>query len=442
MNDDATFSGRLRRYAKVSGAVSNLALRVAGEKYLGFAIDRPAHAQDLTLALGLIKGPLMKVGQFLATVPGALPPEYADALLKLQTDAPPMGWSFVRRRMSSELGPNWQQKFASFSQEAIAAASLGQVHRAKSLDGQDLACKLQYPDMASAIQADLQQLKLVLSLYEKWGKALDTENVQTEIAARLAEELDYTHEAKNIRLYEHIFQQFPHIETPKVLHDLSTSRLLTMTWMDGHSVLSQINESTDSPNTPTNLLAKNLFFAWYYPLYHHAVIHGDPHPGNYKVTPEGRIQLLDFGCVRIFPPLFVKGVIELYRALQTNDRARAVAAYESWGFQNLNNETIDIITQWAKLLYDPLLDDRIRPIQQTFDGKIGWETATKVHDALEKAGGIAPPREFVFMDRAAVGIGSILMRLKAEQNWHQLFEELIDGFSTETVQNRQIQWIS
>jgi hypothetical protein len=133
----------------------------------------------------------------------------------------------------------------------------------------------------------------------------------------------------------------------------------------------------------------------------------------------------------------VQGVIDLYRSLQKNDRELSVHAYESWGFQNLTTEMIDIITQWAQLLYAPLLEDRIRPIQDVADGRLGWETATKVHAELERLGGIRPPQEFVFMDRAAVGIGSVIMRLNATQNWHQLFEELIVGFSVEDVDQRQ-----
>ncbi len=335
--------------------------------------------------------------------------------------------------MTAELGPNWQSKFASFSKESIAAASLGQVHRAKSLDGFDLACKLQYPEMESVIEADLNQLKLLFSVYEKWGKALETENVRAEIAARLYEELDYTHEASNLQLYQHIFQNDSYIQVPQFFPNLSTKRLLTMSWIEGESVL----HLTEHPQENRDDLAKTLFRSWYYPLYSHAVIHGDPHPGNYKVTKDGQVGLLDFGCIRIFPPSFVQGVIDLYRALQTNDRDRAVSAYKNWGFDTLNTDMIDIITQWAKLLYDPLLDDRVRPIQIQLDGQKGWEMATKVHAELERLGGIRPPREFVFMDRAAVGIGSVLMRLRANQNWHQLFEELIQDFSVETVQKNQ-----
>src|SRR5262252_2832415 len=165
MSDEDSFTGRVRRYARVGGAMAGLGARLAGERYLGVPIDRARHAADLKTALGGIKGPLMKVAQLLATIPEALPDEYVQELIQLQANAPAMGWPFARRRMMGELGPDWQSCFRSFEHTAARAASLGQVHRATALDGAPLACKLQYPDMASAVEADLHQLKLAMSIY-------------------------------------------------------------------------------------------------------------------------------------------------------------------------------------------------------------------------------------------------------------------------------------
>ncbi len=143
----------------------------------------------------------MKVAQFLSTIPDALPEEYAAELAELQANAPPMGWSFVRRRMAGELGADWQSKFGTFGQEAAAAASLGQVHRATLPDGTDVACKLQYPDMASTVEADLKQLKLAMSLYKRFESAIQSDDIYAELAERLREELDYRREAAQMRLY-------------------------------------------------------------------------------------------------------------------------------------------------------------------------------------------------------------------------------------------------
>src|SRR5579863_10491053 len=435
MADDDSLPGRVRRYARVSTAMGGLAARLAGERYLGIEIDRSNHAADLTRALGGIKGPLMKVAQLLATIPNALPAEYARELATLQSNAPPMGWPFVKRRMASELGENWEQRFKSFEHEAARAASLGQVHRAIAKDGTPLACKLQYPDMGSAVEADLQQLKFFLSLYERYDRAVTTDEIHAEIGERLREELDYEREAAHMRLYRLMLADENGVTIPEPVPALSTARLLTMTWIEGAPLL----EAVKRPLSERNEIARNMFRAWYVPFYYYGVIHGDPHLGNYTVRRDNGINLLDFGCIRIFQAKFVKGVIDLYRALDTNDRDLAVAAYRSWGFGHLTNEIIDVLNRWARFIYAPLLEDRKRRIQEKEEeGIYGRELAEGVHLELRRLGGVRPPREFVFMDRAALGLGSVFTHLRAEVNWHQLFHELIEDFDPAELEKRQV----
>jgi predicted unusual protein kinase regulating ubiquinone biosynthesis (AarF/ABC1/UbiB family) len=431
MNEDNWLPGRVKRYAQVGTAVGGLAARLAGERYLGLSVDRNRHAADLRAALGGIKGPLMKVAQLLATIPDALPKEYVNELVQLQADAPSMGWPFVRRRMASELGPDWQKKFASFEHEAARAASLGQVHRAVGHDGRVLACKLQYPDMQSAVEADLAQLKLAMSLYERYDRAVTTAEIHDEIAARLREELDYRREAAHMRLYGVMLADEAGVHVPEPVAELSTGRLLTMTWLEGEKLMAV----TDRPLAFRNEVATNLFRAWYRPLYGTGVIHGDPHLGNYTVREDRSVNLLDFGCIRVFPAGFVQGVIELYHALRTENRDLAVSAYERWNFRNLSNETIEVLNRWARFVYAPLMEDRVKKITDT--GLYGREVAESVHRDLRRLGGVRPPGEFVFMDRAAVGLGSVFFHLKAELNWHRLFHELIDGFDEAEVAARQ-----
>ena len=433
MSDQGSFAGRVRRYAQVGSAVGGLAARLAGERFLGIEIDRGVHAAELKAALGGLKGPLMKVAQILSTIPDALPEEYVAELTQLQANAPAMGWPFVKRRMANELGADWQARFGSFEREAARAASLGQVHRATDKSGRKLACKLQYPDMQSAIEADLGQLKLLFSIYQRYDPTIQTKAIHAELSARLREELDYDLEARHIRLYQLMLAKEPGVELPETVPELSTGRLLTMSWLEGEPFQS----AAELPAEARNALAFNMFRAWYVPLYHYGVIHGDPHLGNYTIRPDHRVNLLDFGCVRVFPPRFVGGVIDLYRALQTGDEALAVHAYEGWGFTNLSREVIEILNLWAGFLYAPLLDDRVRRIHEA-TAEYGRETAEKVHRELRRlGGGIAPPREFVFMDRAAIGLGSVFMRLKAEFNWFRLFHDLIDDFDVDTVAARQ-----
>jgi predicted unusual protein kinase regulating ubiquinone biosynthesis (AarF/ABC1/UbiB family) len=434
LTDEDSFTGRVRRYARVGGAMGGLAARLGAERYLGVPIDRERHAADLKAALGGIKGPLMKVAQLLATIPDALPEEYVRELIQLQANAPAMGWPFVRRRMIGELGPDWQGRFQSFEHTAARAASLGQVHRATALDGTKLACKLQYPDMGAAVEADLRQLRLAMGLYERYDRTVTTADIHAEIADRLREELDYMREAAHMRLYREILKDEPGVAVPRPIPELSTRRLLTMTWLDGEPIL----DIQKAPLAVRNRIALRMFRVWYVPFYYYGVIHGDPHLGNYTVGIDHTVNLLDFGCVRIFPPSFVKGVIDLYHALQRNDEELAVEAYRSWGFANLSREMIAVLNRWARFVYGPLLDDRDRMIQERAKpGNDGRSLVDSVHQDVRRLGGIAPPRAFVFMDRAAIGLGSVFLHLQAKVNWHRLFHELIDDFDEKVLAERQ-----
>ncbi|MBS0539259.1 MAG: AarF/ABC1/UbiB kinase family protein [Proteobacteria bacterium] len=428
-----SLGGRLGRYARVGTSVGGLAVRLAGERYLGFSLDRDRHAAELKAALGGLKGPLMKAAQLLATIPDALPPEYARELAQLQSNAPAMGWAFVRRRMATELGADWQAKFARFDKEASFAASLGQVHRAVLPDGRDVAAKLQYPDMASALEADLNQLKLIFAMGQRFDPAIRTDEIHAEITTRLREELDYRREARHVALYRHMLRDEARVHVAETVPSHSTDRLLTMDWLAGAPLLGW----NEKPQEERDALAVAMFRAWYVPFYSYGVIHGDPHLGNYSVRPDGSVNLMDFGCVRIFPPRFVKGSIELYRALMTDDLDRAVAAYEDWGFSGLSRDTIAVLNRWAAFLYGPLMDDRPRRLTEGIAEGYGREMAQDVFGELRKMGGVRPPREFVFMDRAAIGLGSVFIHLRASLNWHRLFESLIEDFNVDALAERQ-----
>ncbi|MBO6521495.1 MAG: AarF/ABC1/UbiB kinase family protein [Rhodospirillales bacterium] len=433
MSEDNSFGGRVRRYARVGGAVSGVAAKAVGGRVFGIKLDKAEHAREIQMALGGLKGPLMKVAQILSTVPDVLPEEYTKELIKLQTNAPPMGWAFVKRRMTAELGAGWQKRFEKFEHEACKAASLGQVHRAVSLDGRDLACKIQYPDMSSAVEADLKQLKFVFSLYRRYDKSIDPSEIHLELSERLREELDYEREAMNMQLYRHMLAGEDCVHVPEPLPDISTKRLLSMTWLDGEPLL----DSREAPLEMRNKLALSMFRAWYVPFYKYGVIHGDPHLGNYSSCNDGSINLLDYGCIRIFPAAFVGAVIDLYFALLNDDEDLAVHAYETWGFRNLDKKVIGILNQWAEFLYAPLLEDKVQTIQEKSGVQYGAGVAAKVHGQLKEVGGVTPPREFVLMDRAAIGLGSVFTHLAAEINWHRTFHELIEGFDVGELAKRQ-----
>jgi predicted unusual protein kinase regulating ubiquinone biosynthesis (AarF/ABC1/UbiB family) len=433
--DGGNFFGEVRRFARTSGAVGGIAARITGERVFGIKTNQARHAEDLKSILGGLKGPMMKVAQFLSTVPDALPPEYAAQLAELQSNAPPMGWAFVRRRMAGELGADWEKKFQSFGKEAAAAASLGQVHRATLPDGMDVACKLQYPDMPSTVEADLRQLRMAMAVYKRMDNAIIQDDIYAELVERLREELDYTREAAQMRLYRAMLADVPDVNVPEPIAAYTTRRLITMKWLKGVGFKSWLEG--EPSQEARNALATALFRAWYIPFYRYGVIHGDPHLGNYQVSPEGGLNLLDYGSIRVFPAKFVTGVLELYAAVRDGDEVRSRHAYDIWGFKGVSDEQVGILNDWARFLYEPLIQDRVRPIQEDSDPQFGRTVAQRVHAGLQRTGGVRPPREFVLMDRSAIGLGSVFLRLRAELNWSRLFHETVANFNEAELAARQ-----
>ena len=428
-------SGRVARFARVGAGLAGAGAAYGANRLFAGDDANARNAKAFRAALGGLKGPLMKAAQMFATVPDLLPPEFAAEFAELQTNAPSMGRGFVRRRMAAELGPDWAARYASFELDAAAAASLGQVHRAVGLDGRALAVKLQYPEMQSAVESDVAQLKTLNALFRQADRAINPTEAIEEIAARLREELDYVREARHMALYRAYFAGREDIVAPEPLPELSTRRLLTMTWLEGQGLMA----FKTAPLETRNRIARLLFEAWWGPMTHIGVIHGDPHLGNYTFTGEAaRLNLLDFGCVRVFPPRFVGGVVRLYRALLADNRAEQREAYRTWGFASLTDDLMEVLNVWARFIYGPLLDDRVRTVADgVAPGSYGRREAFRVRQALKEKGPVTIPREFVFMDRAAIGLGSAFLHLGAELNWRDLFEASLEGFSEAGLAERQ-----
>ena len=428
-------SARLSRTATLGANLSGAAATYGAARLFGGDNADAQIAAAIKLALGRSKGPAMKVAQMLASIPDLLPPEYAREMGSLMANAPAMGWPFVQRRMRAELGPDWEQKFGSFEKTAAAAASLGQVHRATAKDGTPLACKLQYPEMASAVESDISQLQTVLGMVKRVGKGVDPSEIGKELAERLREELDYERERKHIRLFAHMLRDVDGVAFPTPVEELSTKRLLTMHWLEGRPLKSFL----DAPLETRNRIATLLFRAWWRPVGQYGIIHGDPHLGNYTLAGDAeRLNLLDFGCVRIFPPRFIEGVIKLRSGLEHDDRALIEEAYTLWGFTPLRAEIIDTLNIWARFLYAPLLDRRVRAVSAGIDpGDYGRKEIYAMKQKLFTYEAVTVPREFVFLDRAVIGLGAAFLHLKAELNFAELFDECIAGFSTEAVGARQ-----
>ena len=234
-----------------------------------------------------------------------------------------------------------------------------------------------------------------------------------------------------MRLYAHFFARRDDIAVPEPVEALSTRRLLTMNWLDGRGLMA----FKGAPLEVRNRVATLLFQAWWGPMIQLGVIHGDPHLGNYTLTEDAAaLNLMDFGCVRVFPPRFVAGVVRLFHALSSGDRAEQRAAYESWGFMGIRDELVEVLNLWAGFIYGPILDDRVRTVADgVAPGDYGRREAFAVRQALKDKGPVKIPREFVFMDRAAIGLGSAFLHLEAEMNWRQLFEESVAGFDEQAL---------
>ena len=425
--DKDKFSKRASRYIQVTGQVGGLLTKLGANRFLGVNIDKDKHALNLKKDLGEIKGPFMKIAQFISMIPDALPIEYSNQLIQLQSHAPSMGELFVKRRMENELGENWKNFFLDFNTSASYAASLGQVHKAKLKNGDLVACKLQYPDMQSAVNVDLNQLRIILNLFEKYNKAIKTKKIFLEIKDRLVEEIDYENEINNIKIFKKIFEFNKSVNIPKIYRNCSTKRLITMSWLEGQSLDEMLRYSKNKKNL-SERIATNIFNTWYMPFYKFCVIHGDPHFGNYSFKKNGNINLFDFGCVRFFPIKFVKAVLNLYYALEKKDEDLMVEAYKTWGFKKINKKLIKVLNLWASYIYGPLLEDKKRLIQGEKKKGYGFDIVNNVYKELRKIGGVEPPKEFVFMDRAAIGMGSLFMKLDVKLNWHNLFKNLIKDF--------------
>jgi len=425
--DKDKFSKRASRYIQLTGQVGGLLTKLGANRFLGVNIDKDKHALNLKKDLGEIKGPFMKIAQLISMIPDALPIEYSNQLIQLQSHAPSMGELFVKRRMENELGENWKNFFLDFNTSASYAASLGQVHKAKLKNGDLVACKLQYPDMQSAVNVDLNQFRIILNLFEKYNKAIKTKKIFLEIKDRLVEEIDYENEINNIKIFKKIFEFNKFVNIPKIYRNCSTKRLITMSWLEGQSLDEMLRYSKNKKNL-SERIATNIFNTWYMPFYKFCVIHGDPHFGNYSFKKNGDINLFDFGCVRFFPIKFVKAVLNLYYALEKKDEDLMVEAYKTWGFKKINKKLIKVLNLWASYIYGPLLEDKKRLIQGEKKRGYGFDIVNNVYKELRKIGGVEPPKEFVFMDRAAIGMGSLFMKLDVKLNWHNLFKNLIKDF--------------
>jgi predicted unusual protein kinase regulating ubiquinone biosynthesis (AarF/ABC1/UbiB family) len=428
-------AGRLAQMGTLAGgqAARNAATRAANltrseARALAAAQARQAEmAERLVIVLGSMRGAAMKLGQMLSLVGGMVPPEAREdfnrKLAELNANAPAVPWVEMRGLVESQLGVPVERAFAEFDSVPVAAASIGQVYRARLHDGRAVAVKVQYPGIEAAVRADLKNFKLFLGMYARFAyEGLDAHSVATEIEDRVIEELDYANEARNTQEFADLYAGHPFFLVPNVIADLSTRQVLVTEWVEG----APLRSSYEAPLNERNRLAEILFRFYNGSVARYGLCNGDPHPGNTLVTPDGHVAFVDFGLVRRQPPDIQALSREALRGGAEGDGPGLKSALERLGFIVASHKIDDVGTmdsflhllQWyvvdAEVDLDPDLAARLASDYVNPNSPVG---AISRHQNL--------PPEVVFWIRSEFqGLGT-LGQLRPRLNLHRVAREWI-----------------
>jgi predicted unusual protein kinase regulating ubiquinone biosynthesis (AarF/ABC1/UbiB family) len=433
--------GRIRRTMPLAGFTARAA---GGRVVAGLreragdagAVDRfhERTAERYTELLGHAKGVLMKAGQFFSMVDaaavgsGELSP-YQNALARLQADAPPMDPRLVKEVLHDDLGRPVDAVFAKFSDGPIAAASIGQVHRAFLHDGRQVAVKIQYPGAAAAIRDDLANTELLTTFFRfaasaaGGGMQADLRQMTKEISARILEEIDYRHEAANITMFSELYRDHPFIRLPEVVHEASGDRVLTMTYLDGLDWAAAQQADQDLKDTWAEVILR---FAT--GSYRHAnLLHADPHPGNYRFGSDGTVGFVDFGCVKVLPERERRSFLRMFRAAveeRKNDLYRLMT--ESGFLTSESALTADDVYQW----WAELCHESLAPQPATYNN----DTSRRATRGLVAFSADHPirhmlvPDDFVFVNRLFLSVNTICGALGATVHVRALADDM-DGLT-------------
>jgi predicted unusual protein kinase regulating ubiquinone biosynthesis (AarF/ABC1/UbiB family) len=440
-------TGWVQRGAKLAGQTSRSAARFVGTRMKTFAAPDRAQefldgfhqktAKQLVDMLGEMKGAAMKLGQLASFYEFAAPGEYLstyrDALTMLQDSAPPMDPEASRTVMEEEFGKPVEEVFDKFEDVAIAAASIGQVHRAALPSGEQVAVKVQYPGVDAAVRADLKNLSAMTKISVAIAPNLDPKEVTNEVRDRVLEELDYRREATNQAKFAKLFADHPFMVVPKVYPDYCRTRVITQEFIDGEPFLTALEWS----QADKDRLAETLFRFFYGSLNRFLLFSADPHPGNYLLLPSGKVAFLDFGLVRAVDPGTLNLLLEVVLSLIDEDKDRARAALEGLGILNRRTPEIDAVWEHLKLLNSPVLEDRPFTIDPPLVHKIaaaGFDPRSRAFQTLRKVG---VPGVMVTFNRMSFGVASLLARLEATANWNAIARELWWGDPSGTELGKQ-----
>ncbi|MEX2626652.1 MAG: AarF/ABC1/UbiB kinase family protein [Ilumatobacteraceae bacterium] len=442
--------GRSARVWKLS-ARNSARFAVSRVRGIGSAAERRAQldeqfairtAEDVAHELGEMKGVLMKAGQLISFIFEALPDEAQDALATLQADAAPMAPTLAAGVVESELGNPPERVFLDWTDLPVAAASIGQVHRAVTPDGRDVAVKVQYPGVHDAIEADLDAAEAMYAMFSMMMlKGLDAKGLVDELRDRMREELDYGLESRNLTEFSELFAGHPWVRVPNLVPEYSTDKLLTTEWVDGMT-FDQFR-TTASQDTKQRAGETIWRFAQH-AIVRHGAFNGDPHPGNYKFRHDGSVTFLDYGLVKRWSPGEWESLAPTLDALIVQrDPDRLVAAMESSGFlREGHGLPADLVFEYVSSPYVPYMTDSF-----TFTRQWMQDTLATIFDVQgphqRVIESINMPPSFVILDRVVWGISAILGKLEASGPWRgMLLEYLVDAAPATDMGADEQRWLS
>lgn len=434
--------GRLLRTLKTAWLGSTVSSSYLGGRLLdklrgGDEAQRAAQSADRHLTnakriastMAELRGPLMKVGQLLSTHADALPGEYGEVLRSLQSSAPPMSYATIRDVIERDLGGSPDELFASFSREAVAAASLGQVHQATLPSGAKVAVKVQYPGADASVEGDVKNLKFGAQLVKTMladvtgNDRLDFTPVADEIAEHLSQETDYCREAYNAKLLGKLFEGDPEIVVPRVHDSHSGLRVITYDWLDGTDLNAALARDDQAAR---DRVVKQLTRAFWRQLFQGGVLHADPHPGNYRVLPDGRLALLDYGCVKVFDEAFLREFSQMTQARFFDDREQLKRCMVALGMLENPDDEAELADMERIANYFSVGLQRDADFDfVAFD----YVNAAKELVQYFMARKRVPPaqKDFMFLSRVVLGYYEYFSRAKANMNFRRQVEHIVSA---------------
>ncbi|MFV1872998.1 MAG: ABC1 kinase family protein [Oleiphilus sp.] len=430
-----TITSRSGRFIKLAGMTASVAGRYASERVQSVfsneetidARKKAAYtkmADDIVDTLGDLKGAVMKIGQIASQTQDLLPKEFSDALKKLQKEAPPVEFAVIKQQVESELKGELPSLFQSFDETPFASASIGQVHRAVTKQNEQVVVKVQYPGVDRSCDSDLKQLRLTLKLggLLKLPKA-SVDALFSEIQARLHEELDYLNEASNIKLFRAFHAHHPNILIPKVFDSLCTKHILTLEYLPGEHAEELLEQGYSEGMI--NQLGVNLFSMLAEHLFVFQHIHGDPHPGNFAFTKEGKIVIYDFGCIKKLKPNIVEAYKSAIEASLLEDYDAVDEALKRLGARVEGKESPgeDYYRIWRNIFFEPFL------WQEDYDfteAKLHVDAAKQTPLLFKYLSHFKPPVESLYIDRMISGHYWLLKSMGVKANFREILHRFID----------------